>query len=505
MKKLFVKPLFLLLALFAFYGANVTGQTAGALHGSGISHRESGHLHAAKQAFAAAKTNAQRSGEWDAFVENAIRESEVLAWMMKPDSARLVLSQAESICDRQLGEADVRVWRLKTFWLEVQQIDGKGDKVLKESQRILEYWKSKGKGAINDLALAQLYIGKIRSDLGDFGGAAPALESAVLILKRNPAEYYWELQDAYAFLGNVNIFMGQFPQAEGYLTNAEALARQKNPAPHFRTANLLRLHATINALKGEFKTALGKYRQALDQLAPYPEINNLRAMLYSNISLMHGKLEQFDESIAAAKQAQELYEKGFGKRHIRLVKVFSNLGIAYETRKEYKTSYFYAREALKCLAPTWEPKGEFDLPPTDAFNYTILFLLKMTEAGTYLDLMYTTNKKPRYLEAAYAAYSWVIEASDRLRNELDTEDAQFSFQTYDHLPQCYEHAIQTAYALYALKRDERYLWQALSFMEKRKSSMLYTSLQGQEALRFGGIPEDVLAGEKKLKNKKKSP
>lgn len=501
MIKLFVRPISLFVLLFVFYTADLTGQAPRELYLSGIAHRENGHWHAARQAFEAAKTSAQRDSDWDAFVENAIRESEVLAWSMKPDSARLVLSQAESLCVRQWGASDSRAWRLRTFWLEVQQIDGKGDKVLKESQKILEYWKAKGKEAVYDLALTHLYIGKIRSDLGDFGGAAPELESAVLVLKKRPDVFYWELQDAYAFLGNVYIFMGQFKLGNGYLDNAEALAVQKRPAPHFRTANVLRLRATINALSEDFGIALGKYQQALAQLNAYPESNNLRAMLYSNISLMHGKLRQFDQSIASAKQAQALYEKGFGKRHVRLVKVYSNLGIAHETRKEYKTSYFYAREALKCLAPNWEPKDAFDLPPAESFNYTRLFLLKMTELGTYLDLIYLTNKEPRYLEAAYEAYNWAIEASDRLRNELDTEDAQFSFQTYDHLPQCYEHAIQTAYALYKLKGDERYLQQALSFMEKRKSSMLYISLQGQEALRFGGIPNDVLTEEKQLKSK----
>lgn len=501
MIKLFVRPLFLFVLLLVFNTANLTGQSPRELHLTGVAHRENGQWHAARQAFASAKTSAQRNSDWDTFVENAIRESEVLAWAMKPDSARMVLSQAESVCAKQLGASDSRAWRLKTFWLEVQQIDGKGDKVLKESQKIVEYWKAKGKDAVYDLALTHLYIGKIRSDLGDFGGAAPELEAAVLVLKKRSDAFYWELQDAYAFLGNVHIFMGQFDPGKAYLNNAEALAVQKRPAPHFRTANILRLRANINALKAEFKPALEKYRQALAQLDPYPECNNPRAMLCSNISLMYGKLKEFDQSIAWAKQAQELYEKGFGKRHVRLVKVYSNLGIAYETKLDYKKSHFYAQEALKCLAPEWEPKGAFDLPPTEAFNYTRLFLLKMTELGTYLDLQYLNNKDPRYLEAAYEAYNWTIEAGDRLRNELDTEDAQFSLQTYAELPQCYEHAIQTAYALYKLKGDERYLQQALSFMEKRKSSTLYLSLQGQEALRFGGIPKDVLTAEKQLKGK----
>lgn len=496
-----MRVLFLFVLCSALFAASLKAQNLQDLNLTGISQRENGHWYAARQTFSAAKSEARRNNEWDAFVQNTICESEVLAWAMKPDSARQMLQQGERACAQRFGNDDPLIWRLKTFRLEVQQIDGEGDKVLKESQRILEYWKSKGKDGVFDLALAHLYIGKIRSDVGDFGGAVPELETAVLTLKRKPEQYRCELQDAYSFLGNVYLFQGRFDEAKKYLKNAEALAVQIHPAPHFRTANVARLYATIDALMGNFGVAQTKYEQALRQLDPYPECNNLRAMLYSNISLMSGKQERFDASIAAAKQAQDLYEKGFGKRHVRLVKVFSNLGIAYETQQNYQKSYEYALEAVKCLAPTWKPKKKFDLPPLESFNYKVLFLLKMTELGTYLDLLYVQNKDPKYLEAAYEAYNWVIEAIDRMRNELDTEDAQFAFQTYAHLPQCYEHAIQTAYALYDLKHDERYLQQALSFMEKRKSSVLYASLQGQEALRFGGIPNDIRADEKRLKSK----
>lgn len=507
-----MRVLFLFVLCSAFFAASLKAQNLQDLNLTGVSQRENGHWYAARQTFSAAKSEARRNNDWDAFVQNTIRESEVLAWAMKPDSARQVLLQTERACARQFGEADPLVWRLKTFRLEVQQIDGAGDKVLKESEGILEYWKARGKDGVFDLALTHLYIGKIRSDVGDFGGAAPELEAAVLTLKRKPDQFRFELQDAYAFLGNVYLFQGRFEDAKKYLRTAENLAGEIHPAPHFRTANVARLYATIDALKGAVdpdttrsKQALGlaltKYEQVLRQLDPYPECNNLRAMLYSNISLMYGRLKNFDASITAAKQAQDLYEKGFGKRHVRLVKVFSNLGIAYETKLNYQKSYEYALEAVKCLAPTWKPKKKFDLPPLESFNYKVLFLLKMTELGTYLDLLYVQNKDPKYLEAAYGAYNWVIEAIDRMRNELDTEDAQFAFQTYAHLPQCYEHAIQTAYALYDLKHDERYLQQALSFMEKRKSSVLYASLQGQEALRFGGIPNDIRTDEKRLKSK----
>ena len=497
---------YLLLMVWVPFMGTLEGQGTNNLQITGIQQREKGLLQAAQQSFAQAKSLAAQNGQWDGFVENAIRESETFAWAMNPKRANAILTEAAEQITSKFGPDAPLTWRLKTFRLEQQRFDGKGDRFLKAGVAALDYWKTKQPNAVLDLALAHLYVGKIRSEMGDFGGARADLEASVLTLTKHRDTHGWELQDAYAFLVNVNMFMGELEPMNQYLAKADALAQQMNPAPHFRTANLLRLKATLPALQQQFAEAASMYHEALAQLAGYPEINELRATLYSNLSLMYGKMSNFDQSVEAAQQALRLYENNLGKRHYRSVKVFSNLGIAYESRKDYNKAYAAARKAILCLAPDWEPKADYDLPPIESFNYTLLFISKVTEAGAYLEELYKAeanapNKKKatQYIEEAHAHYNWALDAIDLMRRDLASADAEYSFQIYKHLPQCYEFALHAVWVLYEQTKDEKYLQEALSCMEKRKSSLLYASLQGREALHFGGIPTEVLQKEQHLK------
>lgn len=491
---------YLLLMVWVPFMGTLEAQHTNNLQLTGIQQREKGLLQACQQSFAQAKSLAAKNDQWDGFVENAIRESEAFAWAMNPKRANAILTEAEEKINSKFGPDAPLTWRLKTFRLEQQRWDGKGDRFLKAGVAALEYWKNKQPNALLDLALAHLYVGKIRSEMGDFGGARENLEASVLTLAKHRNTHGWELQDAYAFLVNVNMFMGELGPMNQYLAKAEALAQQMNPAPHFRTANLLRLKATLPALQQQFAEATTMYNRALAELAGYPEINELRATLYSNLSLMYGKTGKFDQSVEAAQQALRLYENNLGKRHYRSVKVYSNLGIAYESLEDYKKAYAAARKAILCLAPDWEPKADYDLPPIETFNYTLLFISKITEAGAYLEELYEDDKsKIDYIKEAYNHYNWALDAIDLMRRDLASADAEYSFQIYKHLPQCYEFALHAAWLLYQDAKDEKYLQEAFSCMEKRKSSLLYASLQGREALHFGGIPTEVLQKEQHLK------
>lgn len=499
-----MKYTFILPAICALFLGNILSAQStlpSGFLGDGMVQRERGELGQATTAFRKAKKLYADQSDFVNFSTAAALEAEVLAWAMKPDSAKKALMQAEELTTNQLGSSHPAVWQLRTLKLEVLRLDGKGDKALKAEEELINYWKKQGPAYIHEQGFCYLYLGKIRSDLGDFGGAIKNLEAAQLIFKAAPAQYAVPLQECYSFLANAYTFLGEPEIARKYLAKSQQIAQQYNPSPHFRTANLQRLRGTLEALNGKFDQAVVYYKSGLSELEQFREMKEAKAVLWSNIALMLGKKGKLDESVAAAQTSLALYEEGYGKRHQKLVKVFSNLAISYETKKNTEQSYAYSRRALQCLAPDWTPKSDFDLPGPESFNNTFLFLLKMTEAGKHAENIYAKNKNGKYLETAFNAYNWTIEAIDRMRNELLTEESQFSFQNYEQFRDCYDYALRAAWMLYERTKEEKYLQKALAYTEKRKSGILFSALQKKQALQFSGIPATVLNEEQTLKTK----
>jgi CHAT domain-containing protein len=462
--------------------------------------REKGGLTQAIALFSKAQQLSASSGDWVQYARAAALQAEAMSWSMKPDSARWLLGKAEEVCTQQAGNNHPSVWMIKNMRLEVIRLEGKGNKAIKNEEVLTTYWKNQSKTHPEGLGTCYLYLGKIRSDLGDFGGAVRELESAELIFKASAGQQQYYLQDVYAFLCNAYTFLGEREKALSCLNKAQDLARQYNPSPHFRTANLHRLRGTLGALGGDFEEAIAEYRVGLQELEYYPEMKEQKAVLWSNLSLMLGKTGAFEPSIQAAETAQAIYEEGYGKKHQKLVKVFSNLAISHETRNDYTQAYRYSRRALQCLAPDWTPRSDFDLPGPETFNNTFLFLLKMTEAGKYAQAIYESGEDQRFLETAFKAYDWTVEAIDRMRNELQTEDAQLSFQNYEQFRDCYDYALHAAWMLYEKTEAENYLQKALAYTEKRKSGLLYAALQKRRALQFSKIPPALLEQEQQLKS-----
>lgn len=476
------------------------GMSITSLIQEGVTAREKAQMTQASLWFSKAGQTALESSDWINYARSVAWQAEVLSWSMKPDSARRLLSQAEDVCTQRAGNTHPSVWILKTMRLEVIRLEGKGNKALKNEDVLANYWKNQSKTHPEGLGMCYLYLGKIRSDLGDFGGAVKELEAAELIFKAASAQQPYMLQDVYAFLCNVYTFLGEREKALLYLSKAQALARQYNPAPHFRTANLYRLEGTLAALSGNFEGAIAKYKIGLRELDSYPEMKEMRAVLWSNLSLMLAKTGAFEPSIEAAQTAQAIYEEGYGKKHQKLVKVLSNLAICHETKSNYIEAYRYSRRALQCLAPDWTPANEFDLPGLETFNNTFLFLLKMTEAGKYAQAIYEGNNDQRFLETAFRAYDWTVESIDRMRNELLTEEAQLSFQSYEQFRDCYDYALHAVWLLYQKTGKEEYLQKALAYTEKRKSGLLYAALQKRKALQFSKIPTALLEKEQQMKS-----
>ncbi|MEQ9403898.1 MAG: CHAT domain-containing tetratricopeptide repeat protein [Cyclobacteriaceae bacterium] len=282
--------------------------------------------------------------------------------------------------------------------------------------------------------------------------------------------------------------------------------------------------------------ALIQYRKALEirkeLLKPdHPDIG--RNLM--NIGLMYHILKQYTEAENYLKESLQLLSSGAGPEHQYTGDVYLNLGMtlkaqgklelarnAFERAIEIfemtdsrndiistRVQLAYMEDsslpdrlkncemALERLFPDQDTKDYKSLVSTvSSSDYSVL--LKIFKAYAYvLEALNDQNSQPDHLKSALILRKLSVNLMDKMRLNYRSDISRI----YNDEPHrsVYEKGVEISLKLYEADRNPVYREDAFWFMEKGKASVLFTSLTESKAKKIGGINQDILMREQRLK------
>jgi tetratricopeptide (TPR) repeat protein len=229
--------------------------------------------------------------------------------------------------------------------------------------------------------LGRCYLGLSQYDL-----AKSTLQSALDIDRTNTEQSQAIAQDL-NYLGEYFIKIGQFDQAQRYLTEALTMAQvinlpvarqlvyHKNLArSHYEkedfalaerhlgeaffmagqlttTANAL---SSLHTIRGHLKRRQGKYLDAIIdfktalslKIARYGKDHHQVAGARSNLATQYRRVGQLSEALMQYQQALQIYQQTFGEQHSNVASVINNIGNTLFKMKKYPEAEVKLQQAM---------------------------------------------------------------------------------------------------------------------------------------------------------------
>ena len=253
--------------------------------------------------------------------------------------------------------------------------------------------------------------------------------------------------------------------------------------------------------QGKYESSLAFYKNAVEIKSQYygnnhPDI----AFYYNNIGINYYNQGMYSEAIQNYTNAQNILENKYSIKFPGLVKIYANKADIYRKTKNYNKSLEYYQKSLTANIK------EFNPDTTDYFSNPIIrnyydinkLLISLQGKAIVLSVMYSADSSIQNIENAYNTYlscDTVIAIAGRMAlKESDKIDLN------NRTKVVYENAIITSIELAKLQKKDKdkqkYYNKAFYFSEKNKAGILSQAISASNAVKFAGIPDEIINTEK---------
>ena len=305
-------------------------------------------------------------------------------------------------------------------------------------------------------------------------------------------------------LGNVNNGMsqvlrvlGRWDDALTHANKAMEIGLKNFGENHYLVANALTNQSGVLLQQGEYERALFVNQRILKiNHAQYGEKHLYTADAYLGLAEVYDSLRDHHATLKSLQQAQRIFESLYEAESPEKAKVYLALARHFFTLGKPDSALAYTDKGLRANVVGWTPDMPLDrgLHEKAISQKRLLQILHLRARIQYQ--IGNRDGDVAWWQAALTSIQW----GDQLLRQMRT--APMLQEDYLYLSQVthgiYQDAMKTCDALWARTREKRYESMAFDFSRKSKSSLLKTSLMGQKAKRFVGIPDSLLQHEQKL-------
>ncbi len=388
-----------------------------------------------------------------------------------------------------------------------------------------------------DLASGFYGMASLSLTMGDFDKALAYVLTARKIWQKvkHPAVSYTDV-----LLGAIYGEKGDYEQAIAYNRLALDAQKAKTGAQHDIVAGILANIANCHLLAKQFKEALVFSQQALDiQLELLGDIHLQVARSYSLMAKVHTELNNDKQALLLHKKALRTSEQAMGSFnpevgsfHYAIAEYYTQIG-AYELALQHYTKgidmYLTAgiaghsdmARSYQQLAKMYTKMGNItaafeanqkafetlslDLPllplaqlPVVNHIYSKDVLMDvMAYQGSIWYKKYELTQDTSALNDALQSYQLSADLVDSMRLSYKGRDSKLLLAS--RAQRIYEAGIKIAFECYQLNPNSHFLEAAFLFMEKSRSVWLNEAIQEAQAKHFSGIPDELLAQERRIK------
>ncbi|MDN5210828.1 CHAT domain-containing protein [Fulvivirgaceae bacterium BMA12] len=275
-------------------------------------------------------------------------------------------------------------------------------------------------------------------------------------------------------------------KASQFVDSSYSYFRKVNPDFYFLTYSDYNA-GEIFLLEKQYESAKEKALDARRRLLKYFGPDNSELGYVSELlgRIAHERRE-FDLAANHYQESLTLYKRIKSESFEEFSSVYINQAKNYAAQERFSESLIATQEALKLLIPDFDPADEFTNPEEDQlFNWESMYQALETRADILMQ-KFSVEKETAALTSAIACYNLLINHIRLSRSDL------FSLKSKSNLSarrsKLYEDAVDAAIQAYKITDDRKFLKQAFTFADNRKSNNLNERLTLQQQKIEQNIP-----------------
>jgi CHAT domain-containing protein len=251
----------------------------------------------------------------------------------------------------------------------------------------------------------------------------------------------------------------------------------------------------------------GLYDQALLQLEKVSTIWNEqfeddhpnKAFTISTIGHVLYHKKAYDLAISEEEKALKMYYSLYGNKHPEIANTLNILGSIYLDKGDFEESILYYQKAIYANLMGQEISDVYDNPELkNYYNADILLYSIQQKSQAFETFHYNHSLKLRDLKAALKCLELADNLISRIRQIRLSEKDKIALSA--KASEIYQAGIKLCYDISEVSVNKKeYLEKAFDFVERSKSSVLFSAINDTKAKSFAGIPGELIDEETKLK------
>ena len=396
---------------------------------------------------------------------------------------------------------------------------------------------------VNSLDVASIYnvLGIVTNKTGDYDKALEYHNKALSIKKKLAGENSEEVAESYINMAVVYKEKGDYSLALEYTKRAIDIYAKFYGANHPYIAGFYANAGILEQLLDNLPQAENYFMQTLTIYQAHFGSGYIKmAMLYENMGILEVEHDHYAKAYDYLKKSLAINLTNFGTDHPDVAQSYINLGDLFYTEGDPDQAMKNYEKALRIrknifqekhplIATTYNKMAQVQLLKNNfdaalqscqlalianirdfqdssslvnpkiniSFDDNILLESLHIKANT-LAKESRVDQDQKKLDFSLQTYLLCADLIDKIRSShLNFEDKIKMGEESTHI---FESAIDVCYQLYHLTDHPDYLNSAFNLSERSRASVLRLALADISAKKFGGIPDSLLAFEKKIKN-----
>ncbi len=219
---------------------------------------------------------------------------------------------------------------------------------------------------------------------------------------------------------------------------------------------------------------------------------------YRMLSKIHAHNKDWEQQFALLNQCNKMVLEQYKdfEKHQEIAKSFLDIGKFYQQQGKLDSALSFFQKALLTNTLDFNPTDLATMPPLENLLdlNTALDIIRQKGKSFYqIALSHQEKEKKENLELALATYHYATQIIQQIRQTYSAEGSKLHLS--GKVKPIFEEAIQVAQLLYQSQKDKNYLADAFYFSESSKAILLLESIQQNQALNHGDIPDSLLLKE----------
>lgn len=374
---------------------------------------------------------------------------------------------------------------------------GNFDEAIKILQQVLDDDKKRLGNEHPFLGIYYNNIAECYREIRDFKKASQYYVYTIQLYEKGIALDHPVVADAYNGLGLISTILKDYHTGKMYFDSAYKTWRTSYPENHPNFISYYENVGSILVFQKQYSQGLTYFNKALD-LAQRSSSHELIVNNMKNVGIVNFHMKHYDEAYINLSKALKLAKTELKDRRRILSDCYVELArLAYETG-DYDNAMTNLNYGINALIPGFITTNIYKVPSRDQIqaDYS-LFEIFRTKVK-YQRRLWEKNKDQAALSSCIRIYELMSDLSDKLRKLYETEESNLRLSV--DVGNVFEEALELTYDLYKTTNNPVYLQKAFYFAEKNQAAILRQSIFAQSAMKYAGIPDNLIQQETIVKS-----